>query len=132
MKKANMNHLNPSAGKGTMTRTLIATVLTLAPLVVSAAGWTTGRAEVLSVLTNNVAGANYVWLETTANNVNNCTVYTDTQIGTTAAVFVFVAPQAMTDAQKPSMSALLLAHSAGKLAKIYSNGCNTWNTIDGV
>ena len=71
MKKANMNHLNPSAGKGTMTRTLIALVLTLAPFVVSAAGWTTGWAKVFSVLTDNVAGANYVWLETTANNVNN-------------------------------------------------------------
>ena len=74
MKKANMNHLNPSAGKDTITRTLIALVLTLAPFVVSAAGWTTGWAKVFSVLTDNVAGANYVWLETTANNVNNCTV----------------------------------------------------------
>ena len=69
-----MNHLNPSAGKDTITRTLIALVLTLAPFVVSAAGWTTGWAKVFSVLTDNVAGANYVWLETTANNVNNCTV----------------------------------------------------------
>ena len=74
MKKANMNHLNPSSRKDTMTRTLIALVLTIAPLVVSAAGWTTGWAKVLSIVTNNVAGANYVWLETTANNVNNCTV----------------------------------------------------------
>ena len=69
-----MNHLNPSAGKDTMTGTLITLVLTLAPFVVSAAGWTTGWAKGFSVLTNNVAGANYVWLETTANNVNNCTV----------------------------------------------------------
>ena len=69
-----MNHLNPSSRKDTMTRTLIALVLTIAPLVVSAAGWTTGWAKVLSIVTNNVAGANYVWLETTANNVNNCTV----------------------------------------------------------
>ena len=74
MKKAKLDHFNPLSRKDTMTRTLIAMVLTLAPLVVSAAGWTTGWAKVLSVLTNNVAGANYVWLETTANNVNNCTV----------------------------------------------------------
>ena len=73
-----MNHHKPSLGKDTMTRTLITMALTLAPLVVSAAGWTTGWAKVLSVLTNNVAGANYVWVETTANNVNNGTTYDKT------------------------------------------------------
>ena len=72
--------------------------LTLAPFIVSAAGWTTGWAKVFSVITNNVAGANFVWLETTGNNVNNYTSYADTQIGATTAAFVFVAPQPMTDA----------------------------------
>ena len=122
MKKANMNHLNPSAGKGTMTRTLIALVLTLAPFVVSAGAWTTAWVKVLSVTTPSQPGQGYAFLEPAANNINNCTIFNDTtSMGVPTVIFTFPYSTPPTDAQKSVLAGLMLAASSGKQIKAWSN-----------
>ena len=101
MKKANINHLNPSSRKDTMTRALIAMVLSLAPLVVSAGAWTTAWVKVLSVTTPSQPGQGYAFLEPAANNINNCTVFNDTtSMGVPTVIFTFPYSTPPTDAQK--------------------------------
>jgi hypothetical protein len=96
-------------------------------------GWTQDWGKVFATQPNSTDF--YIWVDPqAAQNINNCPHYLGPAgyVAQPAAIFRITYPTSGTpsEAQKVMIAQLSLAVSTGQLVRIFSTGCNVYNTID--